>query len=98
MKLNERCVEENIRYIFYFKKYVSYVPLSLNNKPKFVVANLLKKGNCNRNNDQTTPEKFLVQSALNFSDDVIDFEVDFGNEMKFFSCSCPSFKTLKENE
>ena len=35
---------------------------------------------------------FFVKSSKNYSDDVTDFEVDFGNEASFFCCSCPSFK------
>ena len=41
---------------------------------------------------QATPEKFLVKNSTNYSDDEIDFEVDFGNDTRFCSCSCPSFK------
>ena len=29
---------------------------------------------------------------MNYSDDEIDFEVDFGNDTRFCSCRCPSFK------
>ena len=41
---------------------------------------------------QTTPEKFLVKSFTNYSDHIIGFEVDFGNETRFCSSSCLNFK------
>ena len=42
-KLHECHVQENVRYTSYFKKFDSYIPWFLKNKPKSLVANLLKK-------------------------------------------------------
>ena len=46
------------------------------------MASYWKNEKYNRNNDQLSPIK--KPWNINYSDDVIDFEVDFGNEASLF--------------
>ena len=78
-------------------EYCNSIPVFLQDQPKVIVTDLL-----NKMQKVTTPmmdsirnissNQFFVKSSTVGTSEEKDFVVDFGNEDKFCSCTCPDFR------
>ena len=95
--LYHRYVELNIRYSDEYKKYQRSLPTYLRNRPKNIIDHLLMRKRAVdhamiRSVETINNTRYSVKSSDWIELKKKEYVVDFGNEQRYCSCTCPDFK------